>query len=103
MNGNAQTKENDMKVYTIEQKMSGTGNIHDIASEHYDREIKFRRGTKFAVVLASYYGDHYSTHKTKDAAAEMSARQTRLGVSHKIIDTDGNEYISDGYTLRLND
>jgi len=88
-----------MKVYTIEQKMSGTGNIHDLASEHYDREIKFRKGTKYAVVLAAYYGNHYTTHKTKDAAADMSNAQTKQGYSHVVIDTDGNTYTSNGYTL----
>ena len=80
-----------MRIYTIKQKMSGTGNIHDVASEHYDREIKFRAGTKYAVVLASYYGDHYTTHKTARTAARMS---NSLNHSHKIIDADGNHYVA---------
>ena len=79
-----------MKTYTIPQKMSGTGTIHDIASQHYDRVIKFRRGTKYAVVLAAYYGDHYTTHLTAEAAAAESVRQDDY--SHTIIDTNGTAY-----------
>lgn len=85
-----------MKIYTIKEKMSGTGNIHDIASEHYDREIKFRKGAKYAVVLASYYGDHYTTHKTAEAAARMSSRTQD---SHQIIDSHGNTYTANGDSL----
>jgi len=88
-----------MKVYTIEKKMLGTGTIHDVASDQFDREIKFRNGTKYAVVLAAFYGDCYSTHKTKDAAADMSNFQARAGYSHVVIDTEGNTYTSNGYTL----
>lgn len=86
-----------MKIYTIERKMSGTGNIHDVASEHYDREIKFRAGTKYAVVLASYYGDHYTTHKTARTAARKSNKF--CGVSHQIIDSEGNRYVANDDTL----
>ena len=93
-----------MKVYTIEKKMSGTGTIHDIASEHYDREIKFRNGTRYAVVLASYYGGRgYTTHKTEEAAAKMSNRQSRDGHSHVIIDYKGDLYTSYGSTLEAED
>ena len=41
-----------MKTYTIPQKMSGTGTIHDIASQHYDREIRFRKGCEYAISFA---------------------------------------------------
>lgn len=93
-----------MKVYTIEQKMSGTGTIHDIANEHYDREIKFRKGTRYAVVLASYYGGRgYTTHKTPESAAKMSDRQTRDGHSHMVIDHKGDVYTSNGSTLEADD
>jgi hypothetical protein len=89
-----------MKVYTIEKKMSGTGTIHDIASEHYNREIKFLDGARFAVVLSSYYGGRgYTTHKTAEAAAKMSDRQARNGYSHVVIDYRGNTYTSNGGTL----
>lgn len=83
-----------MITYTIEQKMSGTGSIHDIASDQYDREIKFRTGTKYAVVLASYYGDHYTTHKTEAAAIRAARRQSDYSLD--IIDRDGNRYLDNG-------
>lgn len=79
-----------MKKVIIPQKMNGTGTIHDIASQHYDREIKFPKGAKFAVVLASYYGDHYSTHKTEGATIQADRRQSEF--SRQIIGVDGYMY-----------
>ena len=82
-----------MKVYTIEQKMSGTGTIHDIASDLFDRGIRFSTGCKYAVVLAAYYGGKgYTTHKTANAAARKSYALSMADYSHKIIDDEGNTY-----------
>lgn len=79
-------------TYTIEQKMSGTGSIHDLASDMFDRDIVFPAGCKFAVVIAAYYGGRgYTTHKTEQAAIK-AARKVK-DYSHRIIDTDGAEYI----------
>lgn len=78
-----------MKIVTIAQKMSGTGSIHDIASQHYDRHIKFRKGCKYAVVLSSFYGDIYKTFKTAEACAKYARK---IDDSFKIIDSDGNYY-----------
>lgn len=66
-----------MKIVTISQKMSGTGSIHNTASQHFDREIKFPSGHKYAVVLAAYYGNGklYTTHHTEEAAIKESRRQ----------------------------
>lgn len=87
-----------MKTYTIPQKMSGTGTIHDIASQHYDRDIKFPKGSKYAVVLASYYGGKgYTTHRTAKAAIAESNRQREY--SHTIIDTNGSEFYVYGSDL----
>jgi hypothetical protein len=89
-----------MLVYTIKKKQSGTGSIHDIASDQFDREICFTSGTRYAVVLASYYGGRgYTTHKTAESAAKMSNRQVRDGYSHVVIDYRGNTYTSNGWTL----
>jgi len=88
-----------MKTYTIEQKMSGTGSIHDIASDNFDRDINFPKGSKYAVVLAAYYGGKgYTTHKTETAAIEQSNRVWNY--SHSVIDTLGNEY-ANYYNERL--
>lgn len=87
-----------MKIVTIPQKQSGTLNIHSLASEHYDRDIKFRKGTKFAVVLAAYYGDHYTTHKTADAAI---ARYDETKQSCRIVGIDGSLYGVDFGSQRL--
>ena len=86
-----------MQVYTIPQKESCSGSIHDIASAHYDREIRFRKGTRFAVVNASYYGGKgYTTHKTVLAAIAESERRSE---SHEIIDIEGNRLCVVGHKL----
>lgn len=80
-----------MKIVTIPQKMSGTGSIHDIASQHYDREIKFPKGSHYAVVLADYYGGKgYTTHKTESATVEADKRNRKY--SRQIIGVDGWTY-----------
>lgn len=77
-------------TYIIPQKTSGTGSIHDMASDTADREIIFAPGCKFAVVLASYYGGKgYTTHKTEKAAIKASRKIG--GYSHCIIDVAGNQ------------
>jgi len=81
-----------MKTLIIPQKMSGTGSIHDLASDLFDREIKFPKGSKYAVVLAAYYGGKgYTTHRTE--AAAIKASKANDDYSHAIIDDAGNEYL----------
>ena len=87
-----------MHTHTITQKPSGTGSIHDIASDLHDRVIRFRAGEQIAVVLAAYYGGRgYSTHRTEEAAIAASRRNRAY--SHQIIDRYGNELVSDGSRL----
>ncbi len=89
-----------MRTLTIEKKMSGTGTIHDIASDLQDRVIKFRGQAKYAVVLASYYGGRgYSTHATEESAV-VAARKVR-DYSYTVVDHNGTEYVADQYTARL--
>lgn len=94
-----------MKVYTIPQKMSGTGNIHDLASDQYDRDIVFRGKAQYAVVEIAYYGGKgYTTHNTIDAAID-AARQLGDDIECSILDADGNEYDRHyglcGHTVRI--
>lgn len=80
-----------MKTLTIPAKMSGTGTIHDLASQHGPREIKFPRGSKYAVVLAAYYGGRgYTTHRSKLATIE--ADQRCKDYSRQILGKDGWAY-----------
>jgi len=79
-----------MTIYTINQKTSGTGSIHDLASDLMDRDIKFPAGSKYAVVLAAYYGGKgYTTHRTACATIRQA---NSSNYSHSIIDADGNGY-----------
>lgn len=80
-----------MKKVIIPQKQSNSGTIHDIASQHYDREIKFPKGAQYAVVLASFYGgDEYTTHKSEAATIQADRRQKNY--SRQIIGVDGWVY-----------
>lgn len=83
-------------TYTIPQKMSGTGSIHDIASEYYDRDIFFSKTAIYAVVRSSYYGGH-TTHRSMSAAIKTS--NANIKYSHKIIDRQGQEYLICGDAL----
>lgn len=85
-----------MKKVIIPQKMSNTGSIHDIASQHFDREIKFPKGAQYAVVLASYYGGKgYTTHATESATIQADKRQKEY--SRQIIGVDGWFYNVDTF------
>lgn len=86
-----------MTILTIPQKMSNTGSIHDIASDQYDRDIRFRSGEIFALVIAAYYGGKgYSTYKS-EAAAVRASRKCEF--SHQVIDPHGQVYNVDSYRL----
>ena len=79
------------KTVTIPAKMSGTGTIHDTASQHTDRTIVFSDGAQYAVVLAAYYGHGNGIHylaQDAEEALKISAEQSEY--SHVIIDSDGD-------------
>jgi len=79
-------------THTIPARMSGTGSIHDIASDMYDRDIIFAPGCIYAVVLAAYYGGKgYTTHRTEAAAIQAAKRQADYSLT--IIDRDGVEHV----------
>lgn len=50
----------------------------------------------FAVVLASYYGDIYTTHKDAVTCAKKCRELNQLGMSYKIFDYNGKEYVLEG-------
>lgn len=80
-----------MNTYTIPQKMSGEGSIHDIDSDMFGRTIKFPKNCEYAVVLSNYYGGRgYTTHQSVEAVIAASRRKKDF--SHAIIDTRGNKY-----------
>ena len=82
-----------MNTYTIPQKPSNAGSIHDIRSEMFDRVIRFAPGCTYAVVLAAYYGGvGYTTHKTALSAARQARTLERQGYSLAVIDKGGREY-----------
>ena len=95
-------KSNKQLTLTLAQKQSNSGTIHDIKSDHFEREIKFASGAVYAVVPASYYGFSGTSHKTAEAA--IKAKQKLGNYSCQIIDRDGNYYnVHDGQLYRTGD
>lgn len=91
-----------MKIYTIPKKQSGTGSIHDLASQHHDREIRFSGKQRYAVALAAFYVENssapgYTTHETE--ASTMRQARKMNNYSLQIIDADGNHYTINGNEL----
>ena len=79
------------KKITIQQKMSGTGDICDIASSNYDRVINMGEDFQFAVVLPVYYRDGVTRHKTANAAIRVYKKLTHDGFNGAcIISRDGD-------------
>jgi len=79
-------------TYTIPKKMSGTGNIHDIASDQRDIDIIFDSDEKYAIVYAAYYNRPYSTYASGEDAAAAAAEEENKNYSYVIIDREGNKY-----------
>lgn len=72
----------------ISQKMSNSGSIYDIASEHYDRAIK---NASYTVILPSYYGDHSTRHRTERGAIKSHDQLVKMGYQGvQILDRDGD-------------
>jgi hypothetical protein len=79
-----------MHIFTIPQKPTNTGHIHDLASDQFDREIKFPANARYAVVCSSFYGGNiYSTHKTLAATIKASKKQP---MQHLIMNNQGHLY-----------
>jgi threonine aldolase len=84
--------------YVIKQKMSGTGTIHDLSGEHYDREVVFPKNKKYAVITAAYYGGPITYHKTLQAA-----RRELGDYSGVILHRDGSVLWRNGEFMGWND
>ena len=76
-----------MTTVIIPQKMSGTGTIHDIASQHHDRVIEFEDGNEYAVVLADYYG--HAPYMADSEIEALGLLQEYADYSKVLIDRNG--------------
>jgi hypothetical protein len=78
-----------MHTITIAKKLSGTGSIHDLASEQTDITISFNKNSKYAVVFASYYG--MDSVKFSDVAKLIAfkKRWDKKGYTSKVVSRDG--------------
>lgn len=85
-----ETQTMTSNIVIIPQKMSGTGTIHDLASQHFDREIDFGDDGQYAIVLASYYGNGDNYYIAQDAEEALRISEEQSEFSHGIIRRDGN-------------
>lgn len=77
-------------MLTINQKMSNSGSIYDIASDMYARTFK---STAYTVVLPNYYGDVSTSHRTQSGAIKSYKRFVKMGYQGVcILDNSGNSY-----------
>ena len=93
-----------LSVVTIPQKMSGTGTILDCESQHFNRDITYPSGKKFAVVKAAYYlDDDYIFFDDLNAACEFARYDTSIREFKTwIIDVNSNVFDTCGdFVYRL--
>ena len=76
----------------ITRKMSGTGSIHDMASDQYDRTIQLRKLTKYVVILPAYYNAPATRHNTLAGAIRQAKKDTAARYSPTIVDRAGKAY-----------
>ena len=88
---------NTKTTVVIPQKTSGSGTIYDIESQHYEREITFHPRYKYAIVLASFYGDVFYLAETEDTCIRRIRKDlwrsgNRDSFSFEVIDRNGKGY-----------
>ena len=82
-----------MEQINIKQKMSGTGSIYDIESEHFDIVIKMGNRFNFAVVGPSYYNLGATKHIAAHSAISAKKRLDNAGYQGIVImDKNQNQY-----------
>ena len=80
-----------MKI-AIPQKMSNSGSIYDLASEHFDRVINLGTRYHYAVIMPSFYKHNITRHTTKDLACLKAKALSNQGYDNvKVLDIEGNE------------
>lgn len=75
-----------MKTLTINQKQSNSGNIYDLASEHFDINLQFDENENYAIVYPSYLNRDVEYFESIEDAHEAKEEYAT------IVDSDGNIY-----------
>jgi len=84
-----------MKI-TIDQKMSNTGTIYDIASDSHDIVIDMLTRFSYAVILPSYYNAGWTRHAAEHSAIRAYRQWINAGYQGvTILDKHGNELVMD--------
>lgn len=83
------------KTFVIPQIPSG--NIHQLASQHYDITLTYNRGNRFAILIPSYYnGGGAECYAQTLEGAQKACRRVGLDYNPTIIEDNGDMYDSDG-------
>lgn len=85
-----------MRKFIISKKTDGTGSIHDLASEHFDRVIKVKANYNYFLVFAAYYGRGSLFFTSEDRLIKEYKRLNEMGYSFKVFNADGQVLIFDG-------
>ena len=81
-----------MTMIIIDQKMSGTGSIQDLASDQYSIEINMGDQYQYAVLLPSYFKTDSTRHKSAHAAVDQYNALKNRGYDYvAVLDRQGNE------------
>lgn len=85
-----------MREFIIEQKMSNSGSIYDLASDTHHRLLKIRGNTAFFIVFPAYYSLAVRQFKTEHAAVAEYHKLIKKGYSFKVFNADGEPQVLAG-------
>jgi hypothetical protein len=86
-----QNVQNNQLVIT--RKMSGTGSVHDLASDQYDRVVLLNKRTQNIVILPAFYNAAPTLHNTFNGALREVKKLVRQGYAPTVIDRAGDTLI----------
>ncbi len=79
-----------MQTLKIKQKMSNTGTIYDIASDHGDININMGSRYNYVVIGPSYYNLGFTRHVAADSAIRAYKQLSNKGYRGvRVLDKDG--------------
>lgn len=85
-----------MRKFIIKQKMGGTGSIHDLSHDQFDRVIKIRQNYNYVIVFAAYHsmGSLYFCDEAR--LIQKYKQLNAVGFSFKVFNADGQALVFDG-------
>lgn len=90
-----------MRKFVIRQKMGGTGSIHDLSHDRFNRVIPFSQNYSYVIVFAAYHnmGSLYFCNEVR--LIQKYAQLNAAGFSFKVFNADGQALVFDGVQFTL--